>query len=87
MQILKRLARRWADGAVREMLVRSERQLAETQSALDAEQRKSRVLESERDEMADVIVRNRQRVQAEIALATRNQAEHEQHGRHHSGAE
>jgi hypothetical protein len=53
------------------------RQLAETREALEAEQRKTRVQQVEIDSLAAIIARDRQRVKAETAIASRTIAESE----------
>jgi hypothetical protein len=53
------------------------KQLAETREALEAEQRKTRVQQVEIESLAAVIARDRQRVKAETALASRTIAEAE----------
>jgi hypothetical protein len=53
------------------------KELADTREALDAEQRRARVLQVEIDSLAAVIARDRQRVKAETAVASRAIAEAE----------
>ncbi len=53
------------------------KQLAETREALEAEQRKTRVQQVEIESLAAVIARDRQRVLAETAIASRSIAESE----------
>jgi hypothetical protein len=60
-------------GAVR----RLEKQVLNLQAKLDAAGRTIKVLEAERDAMAEVIARDRMRVAAETAIAARQKAEAE----------
>ncbi len=53
------------------------KELAETREALEAEQRKNRVQQVEIESLAAVIARDRQRVKAETAIASRTIAEAE----------
>ncbi len=53
------------------------RQLAETREALEAEQRKTRVQQVEIESLSAVVARDRQRVKAETAIASRTIAESE----------
>jgi hypothetical protein len=53
------------------------KQIVELQAALEAEQRKNRVQQVEIDSLAAVIARDRQRVKAETALASKTIAEAE----------
>ena len=54
-----------------------QRQLADLQAALEAERLKIKVVESERDSLAAVVARDRQRIQAEGAAYARRRAESE----------
>ena len=51
------------------------KQLAETREALEAEQRKTRVQQVEIESLSAVVARDRQRVKAETAIASRTIAE------------
>ena len=53
------------------------KQLADAREALEAEQRKTRVQQVEIDSLAAVIARDRQRVKAETAIASKTIAESE----------
>ncbi len=53
------------------------RQLPETREALEAEQRKTRVQQVEIESLSAVVARDRQRVKAETAIASRTIAESE----------
>jgi hypothetical protein len=70
---MKWFAKRNPPGRVR----RLQKQVAELQSKLDAAARTIKVLEAERDAMAEVIARDRMRVAAEMAIAARSKAEAE----------
>lgn len=53
------------------------KQLADAREALDAEQRRARVMQVEIESLSAVIARDRQRVKAETAVASRTIAEAE----------
>jgi len=57
------------------------RKILDLESDLDAANRKIRVIEAERDAMAEVIARDRLRVQSETAAYARAKAESESDGR------
>ena len=54
-----------------------QRQLADLQSDLEAERLKTKVVEAERDNLAAVIARDRERIKAEGAAYARQRAEAE----------
>ena len=56
---------------------RLEKQLLDLQSKLDAAERTAQVLEAERDTLALVVARDRQRIEAELAAYARQKAENE----------
>lgn len=68
--MIGRLLRRWADAALRQ-------QVAILAADLDAAGRKLAVVEAERDALAAVAARDRQRIQAEGAAYARQRAEAE----------
>ena len=68
--IIGRLLARWTDQALT-------RRCAELQSALDAARLTTKVIEAERDTMAAVIARDRERIKAEGACYARQRAEAE----------
>jgi hypothetical protein len=70
MKILARLLRRWADAALWH-------QVATLSTELDAAGRKLAVVEAERDALAEVIARDRERIKAEGAAYARQRAESE----------
>ncbi len=75
------LLKRWADAALRSTLAKTENVLADTLSEVEAIKRQLAVVAIERDELAAVVARNRARVKAEIAAASKEQAMHERNGR------
>jgi hypothetical protein len=74
-----RFLQRWADAQLRA-------ELADSATDVDRLKRQLAVMEAERDTLAEVVERNRRRVKAETALATRTQSEHERHGRTDQGS-
>ena len=68
--MIRRLLKRWADAAL-------EKRLTKIESDLDATRRSLAVTEGERDNLAAVIARDRQRIKAEGAAYARQQAESE----------
>lgn len=83
-----RFVKRWADSALQSEIARLRIELADTTSELESQRRKTAVVESERDVLAAVNERNRQRVLAESSAATRQCVENETrppHGRDITG--
>lgn len=78
---MRELLKRWADSLLRSRLAEIEDALANRESEVESLKRQLTVVNAERDELAAVLARNRARVKAEIAAASRDQAMHERHGR------
>jgi hypothetical protein len=68
--MLKKILRRWADVSLRQ-------QILELESKLDAEERRSTVLQTEIDSLAAVVARDRERIKSEGAAYARARAESE----------
>ncbi|MEQ8790253.1 MAG: hypothetical protein RIC55_28415 [Pirellulaceae bacterium] len=68
---------RWANETALRALHRKEGELMQAQARIDALERKLAVVESERDNLAAVVARDRARIKAEGAAYARQQAEAE----------
>jgi predicted nucleic acid-binding Zn-ribbon protein len=67
--MFRSLLSKWADSTLQRRIEALERELADVRTELAAEQRRHRVLEAEIESLAGVVVRDRERVRAESAIA------------------
>lgn len=68
--MIRRFLKRWASSSL-------QREIEKLQAELEAEGRRLKVVEAERDNLALVISRDRSRIESEIAAYQRTRAEHE----------
>jgi hypothetical protein len=77
MKIHERLLARWADAAFQTLVGTLERKALDLQANIDARDRTIAILETERDNLASVVARDRERIRAEGAAYARQRAEAE----------
>lgn len=75
--MIRKLLGRWASESLRAAAVQLEKRVADLEAEVEARDRLVKVIEAERDAMAAVIARDRERIRAEGASYARQRAEAE----------